>query len=150
MRFVLCRVATDAHARFGEVNGDFQTPGCCVRAARELELWLMTTHPSVACAPKDMHLVAWNQKMNAPCSAPPIFKHPSGDTYVPEASSKRINATFVMHPDSCTWTADPKTTTNAATVYAHTVMSLGDIFLDWGFDQFILPEGVVLRLAVCE
>ena len=141
-----CRLAEATSKKFEDVNALYQGAGCCVRAAEDLRIWALSTfgaHLSV----QDVHLVF---KVGGTFSqAPVLYAQPGEGPPCPTSTlidgEKRV---FRLEPGTCVWRFETRKQMRSVQAYKHTVVQLGEVFLDWGFNQYLLPSGTEARMVV--
>ena len=80
--------------------------------------------------------------------APVLYAHPGGGVPCPESTRVDGDRVFRMEPGTCVWRFEGRERMRGVTAYKHAVIQLGDVYLDWGFDQFLLPAGTEARMVV--
>lgn len=141
-----CRLAEATNVHFAKVKEDYRQAGCCIKAAEDLESWALTTF-GASLRGRDAHLVFVTK--NKVMDTPVLYGNPGEGAMSPESTDIYASRLFKRQQGTCMWRFHCKADASKAMVaYAHRVVQLGDKFLDWGFDQFLLPVGVEVFLAM--
>jgi hypothetical protein len=140
------RLADAVVAKFDQVKSEYRKAGCCVRACEDLASWVFTSF-GAQLEGVDVHLVFL---VNGNVSkAPVLYADPGqGGEATPKQTRLDVTKLFKRGEGTCVWSFDRKKTVVSAAVYSHRVVRLNNVFVDWGFDQFLLPVGTEVFLAM--
>ena len=139
------RLARAASARYKEIGADYRAAGCCVQAANDLRVWAFTgfgAHLPV----RDVHIVFFNGAQIS--DAPVLYARPGSGAPSPQESTVDGSKLFKMERDTCVWRFERAMNMRGVRAFKHVVVQLGESFLDWGFDQFLLPAGTEMRMVM--
>ena len=140
------RLVDASVAKFESVKDDYRHAGCCVKAAQDLRNWALTTFgANLQC--KDVHIIFM---LNGnPIKSPISYAKPCQGKMSPDMTTIHAARMFKLRPGTCIWSFDTKIDkTVERLAYKHSVVQIDDMFMDWGFDQFLLPEGIEMVMVV--
>ena len=80
--------------------------------------------------------------------APVLYAKPGEGSPCPESTFADGNRVFRLEPGTCVWRFETRKQMRGVLAYKHTVVQLGEVYLDWGFNQFLLPAGTEARMVV--
>lgn len=147
-----CRVIQDSFAKWAERQRDYQAAGACERAVGDMLAWLAAAYPSVECKRSGMYLVVVDKESKkVRDDGVALFKYPK-DSMTPASARLHVAEMYTLDSSQGVWQFDREATrenlNRKVKGYAHTVAAIGQsIFLDWGWNQFLMPERFELRLA---
>ena len=147
--------------KFKEVRRDYLEQGACVRASRDLVRFMNVHFPGVAVSTKDMFLVAFDTVDRDYFRRPLMSRHGSEvkhkfvtelrETWEKDTYARSLVPLETSDVFSCVWKKDPwaRKMSGEVPVYSHTCVGVegSDVFIDWGFDQFLLPSQVTVMLC---
>jgi hypothetical protein len=139
----------DSAAKFDEAGDKYQFPGACTLAVADMMAWMKSAYPGIAVERKTMYLVVWDRTKQAVCvDSDTMFRFPK-ESFSPKKYKIRVSKMYELSSSHAMWDMS-RDMAGFETVagFSHDVASIGDEkFVDWGWNQFIIPVGFELRLV---
>jgi hypothetical protein len=127
----------------------YDARGMCVRAAADICAWATKQYPQVKITKRTMFLVVWDKRLGRVCGdGVAMFKFP-GERMTPDKAVVHIAKMYEMGPELCLWSLSHDLHgPEPVNAYLHEVACIGnEQFLDWAYDQFLVPDGFEMRLV---
>lgn len=133
-------------AQFQSVKEKYRHAGCCAKAVQDLRAWAFTTF-GANLQVKYAHIIFMSN--GATIESPISFAKPCHGKMSPDMTRVNVARMFKRRLGTCIWNFHAKIDESVErAAYSHQVVELDGMFMDWGFDQFLVPEGIEVFLVV--
>lgn len=140
------RLLENASEEYTRVVDKYKEPGACVNSATDLIQWMNTRFGTALVSTTKVLIMVSDDGVPHPGDL--YFSRPKGKLSPDTAPCTTLTRRYKRQPGTCVWEFDTKVKYENARTYHHVVVKVGAAYVDWGFDQFMVPAGY--ELYVCE